>query len=333
MKSPFLGSVKLTIGSVLLLAPVLAAAETLSTAAPVQTAVESATALPKIPWHMVNLSWNTSGAIEDFSEFSIDVDISADMPAETYNLYIAPFGGMTMNGESIYGGIQTNCNGWDAMVPGDHKRLHGGHGFIFSRWSEKPTLTLDDVRATPGGFVETAGYEGNFASARRPYAWKAGKYTYSLRRLDTQMLNGQPFTWVGAFVYEHASARHIFVGALRFAGSKLKNSGRNVAFIEFYSTEKNSKAPEIAALPPLVVKYSNLRFNGEPADLTKISARFIRKDEKRSDGLSAPISPNILHVSASEDGREITCSLQNKIFPEAEEPDRTLWAKRGVDGK
>jgi hypothetical protein len=219
------------------------------------------------------------------------------------------------------------------MAPGDKKRLHGGHGFIFSRWSEQPDLTLEDVRATPGGFVETAGYEGHFASARRPYAWKAGKYTYALRRLDTQQVNGQAYTWVGAFVHEHATGREIFVGALRFAGDKLKHSGANCAFMEFYGTEKISQKPDIATLPPLVVKYSNLRFNGEPADLTKVSARFIRKEEKRPDGLSAPISPNILHVSASADGREITCALQNKIFADSEEPARALWTKVGAEQK
>jgi hypothetical protein len=293
-------------------------------------ASKQAAGLPKLPWHMVNLWWHAAGPIEDFAEFSIDIDISTDMPAETYNLYIAPFGGMTINGESVYGGIQSNCNGWDALAPGDHKRLHGGHGFIFSRWSKQSDLTLEDVRATPGGFVETASYEGHFASARRPYPWTAGKYTYALRRLDTQMVNGRPLTWVGAFVGEHATGREVFVGALRFPGDKLTNSGVNSAFMEFYSTEKNGKAPEIAALPPLVVKYSNLRFNGQPADLTKISARFIRKQEKRSDGLTAPISPNLLQVRASEDGREITCSLQNKIFADAEEPSRTLWTKTGA---
>jgi hypothetical protein len=291
------------------------------------TTTSTSPEFPKLPWHMVNLWWSTSRPIEDFSEFSVDVDISTDLPADTYNLYIAPFGGMTVNGESIYGGIQTNCNGWNALAPADQKRLHGGHGFIFSRWSEKSDLSLDDVRSTPGGFVETAGYEGKFASTRRPYPWKAGKYTYALRRLDTQLVKGQPYTWLGAFVHEKATGRHVFVGALRFMGDSLKNNGRNSAFMEFYSTEKLSRVPEIAALPPLVVKFSNLRFNGEPADLTKVSARFIRQAEKRSDGLNAPISPNLLHISASPDGREITCSLQNKIFPDSEEPDRTLWEK------
>lgn len=303
---------------------VSAAGPAVAPEAPVVVA-EKPAALPHLPWHMINLWWK-SPAVDDFTQFSIDVDISQDVPAETYNLYISTIYGH-INGEYYYGGIQTNVNGWDAMAPGDKKRLHGGHGFIFSRWSEKPTLSLDDVRATPGGFVEAAGYEGHFVSGRRPYPWKAGKYTFTLRKMDTQIVNGKPFSWVGGFVLEHATGKEIFVSALRFAGDTLKHDGMNSAFLEFYATAKLHAQPDIASLPPLVVKYSNLRFNGAPADLDKVSARFIRKAEKRGDGLSAPISPNLLHVKASDDGREITCTLVNKPFADAEEPSRTLWEK------
>ncbi|BCU77666.1 hypothetical protein [Luteolibacter sp. LG18] len=301
------------------LSPVARAAD-----APDSPPAPAAAKLPGLPWHMVNLWWNTKGEVADFSEFSVDIDISTDIPAEKYNLYISPFFG-AINGSSIYGGIQTNCNGWDAMKPDNHKRLHGGHGFIFSRWSEKPDLTLADVRATPGGFVEAAGYEGNFVSGRRPYPWTAGKYTFSLRRMDTQVTDGKPYTWVGAFVHEHATGKDIFVNALRFPGDKLVHNGKSAAFLEFYSTEKLHGPPDIATLPPLEVKFSNLRFNGGPADLTKVDAAFIRKAMKRSDNLDAPISPNLVRVSASEDGREITCKLQNQVFADSEEPNRTLW--------
>jgi len=281
--------------------------------------------LPGLPWHMINLRW-TCPPVEDFNAFSIDVDISQDMPAETYNLYISTICGH-INGTMYYGGIQTDCNGWDAMNPGDRKRLHGGHGFIFSRWSDKPDLSVADVRATPGGFVESAGYEGHFVSGRRPYPWKAGKYTFALRKLDTQRVDGTPFTWVGCFVTEHATGNTVFVNALRFPGDKLKHDGRNTAFLEFYATAKNARKPDIAALPPLVVKYSDVRFNGAPADIGKVTTRFIRKAEKRTDGLSAPVSPDIVRVVASDDGREITCSFVNKPYPAGEEPDRTLFEK------
>ncbi len=280
--------------------------------------------LPRLPWHMVNLWWSNKGEVKDFTSFAVDVDISADMPSDTYNLYISPFTG-SINGNLIYGGIQTNCNGWNAMKPEDHQRLHGGPGFIFSRWSEKPDLTLKDVRATPGGLVEAADYEGNFVSGRRPYPWKAGKYTFKLQRLDTEITDGKPFTWVGAFVHEYGTGQDVFVNALRFAGDTLVHSGKNAGFMEFYSTEKLRTPPDLTKLPALVVKFSNLCYNGQPADLKKIDANFIRSAMKRGDGLSTPISPNLLHVSASEDGKEITCRLVNQPFPDAEEPNRELW--------
>jgi hypothetical protein len=308
---------RLLLATLLALSPGIHAADT----TPAQ-AVE--TALPRLPWHMINLWWSSKGEVKDFTEFSVDIDISHDIPAETYNLYISPFSG-TINDTLIYGGIQTNVNGWNAMEPKDQKRLHGGPGFIFSRWSKKPDLTLADVRATPGGFVEAAGYEGNFVSGRRPYPWTAGKYTYSLRRMDTEVTDGAARTWIGAFVKEHKSGKEIFVAALRFPGDSLTHAGKNAAFLEFYATETIHKAPAIANLPPLEVKFSNLRFDGAPADLAKVDASFIRQEAARPDGLRSPISPNLIHVTASEDGREITCKLQNKVFPDAEEPNRTLW--------
>lgn len=316
MKSRIAGLAALSV----LLAPTHAIA---GPTGPAVTAVEDA--LPALPWHMVNLRWQ-SAAVTDFRQFSIDVDISQAVPAETYNLYLSTLYGH-INGDFYYGGIQTNVNGWDAMAPADKKRLHGGPGFIFSRWSRTPSLSLADVRATPGGFVEAAGYEGHFVSGRRPYPWQAGKYTFTLRRLDTQLVDGKPFTWVGCFVHEHTTGKDTFVNALRFAGDTLKHDGGNTVFLEFYATEKNRAKPDLATLPPLVVKYSNLRFNGAPADLNKVTTHFIRRAEKRSDGLSAPVSPNLVHVSAAPDGREITCTLVNKPFPDAEEPSRTLWEK------
>lgn len=274
---------------------------------------------------MVNLWWDTAGAVQEFTEFSVDIDISTDIPSEKYNLYISPFFGK-INDSAIYGGIQTNCNGWDAMNPADQKRLHGGPGFIFSRWSDHKDLSMADVRATPGGFVEAAGYEGDFVSGRRPFQWTAGKYTFALRAMDTEMKDGKPYTWVGAFVHEHKTGKEIFVTALRFPGDKLVHNGKSAAFMEFYATEKLHTPPDIASLPPLEVKFSNVRFNGGPAALTKVSANFIREAMKRGDGLAAPISPNLVHVSASPDGREISCKLQNAVFPDAEEPNRTLWS-------
>jgi hypothetical protein len=283
-------------------------------------AEETAVKLPPTPWHMVNLHWYNHGELKNFDTFAVDVEISCDMPSEKYLLYIAPLCG-TINGDSFYGGIQTRTSGWDAMKPGEQKMQPERPAFIFSRWSEKPDLTLKDVRATPGGFIELAGYEGDFASGRKPYPWKAGKYTYTLQRLDTEMVDGKPYTWLGAFVHEHSTGKDVFVSALRFEGDTLTHGDENSGFIEFYG----DKAPEISKLPPLAVRFSKLRYNGAPADLKTVTVNFIRQPMNRPDKLDAPISPNIMHVSATKDGQAVTCKLVNKIFPDSEEQDRVLW--------
>jgi hypothetical protein len=283
-------------------------------------AEEGAVKLPPTPWHLVNLHWYNHGEIKNFDTFSVDVEISCDTPLDKYLLYIAPLCG-TINGDTFYGGIQTRCSGWDAMKPEEQKMQPPLPAFIFSRWSEKPDLTLKDVRATPGGFIELAGYEGDFASGRKPYPWKAGKYTYTLQRLDTEMVAGKAHTWVGAFVHEHSTNKDTFVSALRFEGETLTHGHENSGFIEFYGGEP----PEISTLPALTVRFSKLRYNGALADLKSVNVNFIRQPMNRPDKLDAPISPNIMRVSASEDGRSVTCKLVNKIFPDSEEPDRVLW--------
>jgi hypothetical protein len=291
---------------------------------PSPAAIDPAT-LPALPWHMTNIWWHAAPT-PDFSSFSIDVDISCDIPSDTYNLYISPLNGH-LNNLQFYGGIQSNCNGWSAKTPSDHTRLHGGHGFIFSRWGSQADLSLNDVRPNPDGLVETAGYEGNFVSGRCPYSWKAGRYTLSILRLDATVIDNKPYTWFGYFVREHQTNKLVFVTALRFPGTSFVHSGQNCAFIEFYSTAKNHQKPDIASLPPLQVTFSNLCFNGSPANLQDIQVRFLRKDEKRKDKLATPISPNILHVTSSSEGQSVTCRLANQIFPDADEPNRCLWKK------
>ena len=61
-----------------------------------------------------------------------------------------------------------------------------------STWSsdKKTKLTFADLRMEPGGLCETAGYEGEFASVRRPIAWTKGTFVLMTlqKRLELQML-------------------------------------------------------------------------------------------------------------------------------------------------
>jgi hypothetical protein len=132
--------------------------------------------------------------------FSVDVTIEGDVPTNL-PLYIAPFGGgegCTINGVQCYGGLQTKPDG------GDRKdtriRPLGEPGFLFSRWGER---SLDALRMSSRGACQSSGHEGDFIGVRVREPWAAGTYTYIVRGMDRQVIDGKPHRWLGAFVYSH----------------------------------------------------------------------------------------------------------------------------------
>ena len=167
----------------------------------------------KLPWHMVNLWW-TMPETADFESLEIDVTISDDVDPSKLNLYIAPIGLGQLNDTNFYGGIQSNIGGYpvsDASPQGDY---HKGKGAIFSRWGNKD-IDTSFVRPAVNGLTEAAGYEGDFASGRRPFPWKAGTYTYAIRKLTYEKdKDGKEWTWVGAFLTEKSSGQTVFITSL-----------------------------------------------------------------------------------------------------------------------
>ena len=77
-------------------------------------------------------------------------------------------------------------------------------------------MYLDNVRvAGDDCLVESAGYEGEFASVRRPFAWNKGKYTWMVVKGDTEVADGKTNTWFTCKVKSpDGSVREI--GSLRF---------------------------------------------------------------------------------------------------------------------
>jgi len=102
---------------------------------------------------------------------------------------------------------------------------------------------------------------------RRPYQWSKGTYTYRVVRMDREMVEGKPYTWVGAFVYSHEKDENIFIGALRFPGENLVLD-RNIAnFVEVYG-----RAIPVEQIPKVTVTFGNLRVNGKPLDALAATA-------------------------------------------------------------
>ena len=259
-----------------------------------------------LPWHLVNLWW-TMPVTDNFESLEIDFSINEDVDPAKLNLYIAPIGLGQINGVSFYGGIQTNIGGYPVSDASPQGQYHKGKGGIFSRWGNKD-LDTSFVRPALDGLTEAAGYEGDFASGRRPFDWKAGKYTYALRKLNYEKdAEGREWTWVGAFVTEQATAQTKFISALKFPGRTLKFWGRHSAFIEIYSGKK----VVISELPKLEIHIGMPRVNGQAVKVEKLDVNFPRRSKD-------PASPALM--TAELDNQEVVCKLKNEILT------REKWA-------
>src|ERR1019366_5453220 len=195
-----------------------------------------------MPWHLVDTWWDISQDTP-FESLAVEGTIGEDVPSSV-NLYIAPIGLGHLSKSPFYGGIQTQADGHTKK---DQKLRTIGPGFLFSMWNER---SHDAIRPSDGGFFQSSGHEGDFVSVRRPFAWKKGKYTYKLTRMDQQMIDGKPFTWVGAFVYSHEKDENVFVGALRFKGEKLVLDRKVANFVEVYGRRR-----PVADIPKVTVTF------------------------------------------------------------------------------
>ena len=241
--------------------------------------------LPRRPWHVVNIWWDFEKPVEHFESLSVDVTVDRDIPS-TYNLYISPCGIAEINKLQFYGGIQTNINGWANGE--DRTRLHPGKGAIFSRWSsdKKTPIGLNHVHtAGPDCLVESAGYEGEFASVRRPFAWTKGTWTWEVVKDKTEEAEGKKVTWFRCQVKDSTGREHP-VGSLKFEGGDFTYWARHSAFVEVYSTEKIPQSN----IPKVNVTFGWPRINGQPAPVKKTSAFYPNK--------SGPAAPDCATAKA-----------------------------------
>lgn len=225
--------------------------------------------LPKSPWHVVNIWWDFEKPVEHFTSLEMDVTIDRDVPSD-YNLYVSPCGIAKINGLQFYGGLQTNVNGWANKE--SRERVHPGKGAIFSRWSsdKKTPIGLDHVRTVGADcLVESAGYEGEFASVRRPFAWTKGTYTYSITKGASETVKGVDCTWFDCRVKDSQGAVQE-VGSLRFEGTDFTFWEKHSAFCEVYSTTKISKS----GIPKVNITFGWPRLNGSKVALKKAFAYY-----------------------------------------------------------
>ena len=183
----------------------------------------------------------------------MDVTISDDVPSNV-NLYISPIGLAHLSKTAFYGGIQTKADGYTKQ---DQKLRTIGPGFIFSMWGERST---DAIRPSVGGFFQSSGHEGDFVSVRRPFQWKKGKYTYRLTRMDQETIDGQAYTWVGAFVVFARERRKRLRRRPGFKGEKLVLEPKVANFVEVYGERR-----PLADIPRVTVTFGPPMLNGTVA--------------------------------------------------------------------
>jgi hypothetical protein len=201
--------------------------------------------LPDTPWHLMLLTWNFADTIMDFRRVDMDITIDRDVSTD-YLLYIAPFNG-TFNEEQFYGGIQTHIGGFTTKEMTEH--VDGGKGGIFSRWSHdhKTPIGLEYVEVYENGLCESAGYEGEFCSVRRPYEWAKGTYMLSLVKEETIEFKGKPHSWVCMMITDKKDGTVTRIGRLLFSGEKLEWRNDNRAFVEIYGFKDGKRhVPEAA---------------------------------------------------------------------------------------
>ncbi len=218
----------------------------------------------RMPWHLVDIWWDL-GKESPFESLSVDVTISEDVPSSV-NLYISPVGLAHLSKIPFYGGIQTQADGHTRK---DQRIRTIGPGFLFSMWGER---SLDAIRPSVGGFCQSSGHEGDFVSVRRPYGWKKGQYTYKLVRMDMEVIEGKPCTWVGAFVYSHEKDENVFVGALRFKGENLVLDRRVANFVEVYGRRR-----PVSDIPKVTVTFGTIKVNGQRVEKPTATAVYPKR--------------------------------------------------------
>ncbi len=276
------------IAALFLLGQIVHADDPCEQPSPEEMAKAAGVELPRRPWHVANIWWTLDKPVEHFTRLDMEVTIDRDIP-ETYNLYVSPCGIAKINGLQFYGGLQTNINGWANKE--SRTRVHRGHGGIFSRWSADKTtpIGLEHVEvAADECLVESAGYEGEFASVRRPIQWSQGTYRWSVVKGDSIDFNEKRATWFECQITNLRDNSTLNVGKLLFEGEDFTFWAKHSAFVEVYATGPIPKSN----IPKVTVRFGWPMINGKPASVMKADAYY--PDPKKG----IPGSPDCAKVRA-----------------------------------
>lgn len=222
---------------------------------------------PRLPWHFVNVWWDSPSASAEFNEISIDFQIIGEPPSDV-GIYIAPLGLAKVGTTAMYGGLQTRGNAWRSKQ--DQSFIELGNMAIFSRWSADNTaIDLDYARGQPGTHFVANDSENHFISVRRKLVWGSGEYTYFLRK---KILNKQ--VWLSAAVKNQQNKQETEIGMLRIANDDLALHRAINSFVELYGTTSR--------IPRLALVFSEPKVDGQYRSNTRSKILY------PSNGMSTP---------------------------------------------
>lgn len=149
------------------------------------------------------------------------------------------------------------------------------------------------------GLCESASYEGNFCSVRRPFIWTKGTYTISLVKKETVIFKNLPCTWVSYEITDKSNNETYLIGRLLFEGNKLEIKQDIGAFVEIYNGELSKKS-----IPEVNITFGCPIINNSQTHLLQVYAK-----QTTGDMLSA--TPNIVYLTSEKN--EITVHLTQQI--------------------
>lgn len=211
------------------------------------------TAYKKMPWHLLDVSWELENDVENFEELTITIRLMGKLTPRI-RLYIAPVGMIRLNDTPAYGGLQTRANKFEG---------HEGKQIIFSRWDER---RREFIRPAPGATWRSAGTEGDFISIRQRMEWDEGAYRIVVRRAK-EANDDADGTWVEFQACVVKDETCTTAGALKFPGRTLKLHKRIVSFVEIYGQPID---PE--TIPHVFMALGEVKINGKPAKLVEAVA-------------------------------------------------------------
>jgi hypothetical protein len=193
---------------------------------------------------------------------SVDVHLDSDIANDIYFFFVPIC--TKINDQLFYAGFQTRLA--EVITPGGGSLVESSRGIWFTKWGPKDKTS---IRPSLNGWYLLADHEGDHVSVRPPFQWRKGKYRFHIKRMDSELVNGKPTTWVGCFVESLEKGEHFFAGAIRFDGNELRLTGSFTSFVEICGPEDLEKSHRFSEFQ---LAFGDLKINGKTPSVEALDA-------------------------------------------------------------